>query len=164
MSVFFLCIHIITCIVIIKITRVLLDIIHLNKLIYSLFLEYVVNTHDSWFLTKGASLRATSHTSKGPWPCNYKGPLILIQRPYYWHSLLEFATYPPRIPTNDEILSIVRHIRIHFDFLWTLYRASPSSVEWTYPGLDRFDQWEILERNGHRAFSLVCEVALISKP
>ena len=53
-----------------------------------------------------------------------------------------------KIPGDHETLSIVRHVGPHVDF-------SPSCVYSELDGLCPFDQWELLDCNGHGP-SLLC--------
>jgi hypothetical protein len=68
-----------------------------------------------------------------------------------------------QISINHETLFKVCYVRIHVDISSTLIslnlRPSPSSVKWTWTVSAFFDEWEILECNGHGPW-VSCEVAL----
>ena len=108
-----------------------------------------------------SSIRATSHTSQGSWPCKYEGPWLSSkghimtygESHFYrnWYVCLNLCQAHllevdlMQIPVCHNILFIICHCKNP----WAL-RLPPSSVKWTLNVMDLFNQWEILECNGHK--------------
>ena len=70
-----------------------------------------------------------------------------------------------KIPGDHKTgLSIVRHVGLHVDFSSTKSSLGLQAVtfvcEVNLASLRPFNQWELVDCNGHWAFNVVCEVAL----